>query len=253
MRQFTLMERRGVPVEVRSVVTSTNSLVKQWLADQQLRTAVVMVADQQSAGHGKLNRQFYSAAGCGVYFTVGLPASILSTAWRPQELTIRAVVAVFQVASQCFGGKLSIKWVNDLYCGEKKAAGILAETALDRHNQLCGVVIGWGINLTVSPGWPPELRRIAGALASKPVSQQQRDQLADLVIDRFLSLLKTPWQEVLRIYQKNQYLAGRDVVINTGAQLVSGRFMKITADGYLQLQTVDGPRIFSDGTIRLQK
>lgn len=251
MSQFDRLHKRNIDVDVHQSVSSTNSLVKAELAEQHLQAPLVMVADEQTAGHGKVDRPFYSAAHSGAYFTLGLPNSYWYAENPPQGLTIRAVVAAFQAAEQLFDGQLSIKWVNDLYRDGKKVAGILAETAIDDHNQFCGVVIGWGMNLNVPADWPANLQSCAGALTDQPFSSQLRNRLVDLVVDRFLELLETPWQQVLDVYRRYQYLAGKKLAVDTGNEVTTGRFLRITDDGYLVIQTSTGARSFSSGTIRL--
>lgn len=251
MCQFDCLCERKINVDVRESVSSTNVLVKEQLVAHQLRTPLVMVADEQTAGHGKVDRPFYSAAHSGAYFTLGLPNSYWSAENPPQGLTIRAVVAAFQAAGKLFGCQLSIKWVNDLYRDGKKVAGILAETAIDDRNQFCGVVIGWGMNLTVPADWPADLQSSAGALTDQPFSSQLRNRLVDLVVDRFLELLETPWQQVLAVYRRHQYLAGKELAVDTGNEVTAGRFLRITDDGYLVIQTSTGARSFSSGTVRL--
>lgn len=251
MDQFYRLREREINVEVRQSVSSTNTLVKKELANHYLNQPLVMVANEQTAGHGKVDRPFYSAARSGAYFTLGLPNSYWSAENPPQDLTIRAVVAAYQTAVQLFDCQLSIKWVNDLYRDGKKVAGILAETAINDHNQFCGVVIGWGINLTMPTDWPADLQSNAGALTDQPFSSQLRNHLVDLVVDRFLELLETPWQKVLAVYRRRQYLTGKELVVDTGNEVTTGRFLRITDNGYLVIQTATETRSFFSGTVRL--
>ncbi|WP_367342394.1 biotin--[acetyl-CoA-carboxylase] ligase [Limosilactobacillus sp.] len=252
MELFSQLKTRGVEVIDRQQVTSTNTLVKDILAKQQRTRPILMVADEQTAGHGKFDRQFYSAPNSGAYFSVGLPMSALPAGWTPQQLTVRAAVAAYQVASQTFHCPLTIKWVNDLYRGDRKVTGILAETALDQHNQLCGIVVGWGIDLTVPDDLPAELRDRAGAISDDPVTTKQRKTLVDALGARFIDLLTTPWTEVLQVYQDHQYLRGKNLMVQIGSQKTLGQFKQITGDGYLQIQTANGLKTFSAGTVRVQ-
>lgn len=253
MSEFDRLRTRQIDVDVHQSVSSTNSLVKEELVDHHLRTPLVVVADEQTAGHGKVDRPFYSTARSGAYFTLGLPLDYWTANRPPQGLTVRAVVAAFQAAQQLFSCQLAIKWVNDLYRDDKKVAGILAEVASDNRNQIHGVVVGWGINLTVPTDWPAELQASAGALTDQPFSAQQRNQLVDLVVDRFLELLTDPWSQVLAVYRCHQYLAGKKLAVATGDEVTTGQYLRITDEGYLVIQTADGPRTFSSGTVRLAK
>lgn len=252
MVQFARLNKRGIVVERRDTVTSTNTVVQQELANTQSPTPAVLVAQRQTAGHGKLQRPFFSPADSGIYVTVGMPLSFLPTDWQAQRLTICAAVAAFQVVRPLVDDQLTIKWVNDLYRGDKKVAGMLAEAALDQNNQLRGVVVGWGINLSRPADWPPELQERAGAIADHQLTAAERDDLVDVLVDRFLHLLTVTWSEVLSVYRDNQYLADKSLTVQFGNELVAGRFERIEDDGRLSIQTASGRRTFASGTVRLQ-
>lgn len=252
MELFPKLKARGVKVIDRQQVTSTNTLVKSLLAQQGRQQVILMSADEQTAGHGKFDRQFYSALNSGAYFSMGLPLAKLQEDWTPQQLTVRAAVAAYQAASQKFSCQLTIKWVNDLYRGDRKVTGILAETALDTNNQLCGIVVGWGLDLTVPEDMPDELKQRAGAMADRPVTTIERKSLVDAIGDRFLDLQKEPWTKVLRIYRQHQYLRGKKLSVQIGSQKTVGQFNQITEEGYLQIQTDQGLKTFSAGTVRVQ-
>ncbi|WP_295747609.1 biotin--[acetyl-CoA-carboxylase] ligase [uncultured Limosilactobacillus sp.] len=252
MVRFARLTKRGIVVEWRKTVTSTNTVMQQELAKTQSTSPSVLVAERQTAGHGKLQRSFFSPAGSGIYVTIGLPLSFLAPGWQPQRLTICAAVAAFQAVRPLVDDQLTIKWVNDLYRGNKKAAGMLAETALDRDNKLRGVVVGWGININQSADWPPALQEVAGTIVDHPLTATERDDLVDVLVDRFLNLLRVPWSAVLMVYRDHQYLAGKSLTVQSGNSLVAGCFERIEDDGRLSIQTAGGCRSFASGTVRLQ-
>jgi hypothetical protein len=68
MVRFARLNKRGIPVELRKTVTSTNTVVQQEMANYQSPTPIVLVANQQTAGHGKLQRPFFSPATSGSLF-----------------------------------------------------------------------------------------------------------------------------------------------------------------------------------------
>lgn len=253
MGLFSKLRARGVEVIDRCQVTSTNTLVKEILAEQDRSQPVLMSADEQTAGRGKFDRQFYSAPNFGAYFSVGLPLATLPDEWTPQQLTVRAAVAAYQTASETFHQKLTIKWVNDLYRGDKKVTGILAETALDQQNHLCGIVIGWGVDLMIPEDLPDELRQRTGAISDTAVTTGQRKAFVDALVNRFLDLLNEPWHQSLQIYRDHQYLQGKKLMVQIGDNKTVGRFEQISDDGYLQIQTDKGPQTFSAGTVRVVK
>lgn len=125
-------------------VDSTNTACKR-LAMEGAPDGTVAVADQQSAGRGRLGRSFQSPEGLGLY---------LSILWRPVcqpqqllPLTALSAVAVRRAVKRVTGGEMGIKWPNDLVCGRKKIGGILTEMAVEGETGAIDyVVVGIGIN-----------------------------------------------------------------------------------------------------------
>ncbi len=135
-------------------VDSTNTVLKE-LAKKGAPEGYVLVADTQTGGRGRLGRSFYSPAG-GLYLSAILrPLSSLS----PASITCMTAVAIAD-AIVSFGGTCSIKWVNDIYRGEKKAGGILVEGALLPSGKYEYVVVGIGLNLSLPDRIPAELTNV---------------------------------------------------------------------------------------------
>lgn len=251
MNDFPRLSAAGVAVQTFDEVTSTNELAKQQLAAG-VSQRFLITATAQRAGHGKPGRTFFSPAGSGAYFTLGLPFTSIKQTPTPR-LTVTAAVAAATVLHEHFHQPITIKWVNDLYVGDRKAVGILAEMVLDDHNRPAGVAIGWGINLfRPADQWPAEIANRVAALSKQPVSDRERLAVIDEVAARFLDLLAQSWPTVLAVYRDHQYLAGKRLVVDTGAERISGQFEQITNDGFLCIRTVCGRRVFSAGTVRVQ-
>lgn len=104
---------------------------------------LVLVAEEQTAGRGRLGRTWSAPAGAALTFSVLLrPAGVPPTrlGWLPL-LTGVAVAAAVRAET---GVPASLKWPNDVLVGERKLAGILAEAHSD------AVVVGVGLNVTLS-------------------------------------------------------------------------------------------------------
>lgn len=245
---FPKLTKHGVQVKTVAEITSTNDVLAEQIS--QANSIQLLVADRQTAGHGKFTRKFYSPQD-GAYFSLGWPKALLPAGWSPQKMTVTAAVAARQVCEQVSGQELTVKWVNDLYLGDRKIAGILAQTALDAHNQFSGLVVGIGINLAAPADWPKELQQRAGALFDKPLNKNERYQLIDDLCSRYLELLKQPWSEVLAAYREKQYLAGKKITVDSEQKKTAGLFAGIGAEGQLLLQTENGLATFTAGTVRL--
>lgn len=133
-------------VEHVAEVDSTNG----WLVDQAKSGASegnVIFADFQSAGRGRLDRQWVapvrSALLCSFLFRPELDADQLALVMGAAALSARAALV------RLCGLRPNVKWPNDLLVGEKKIAGLLAEVVTTDDG--LAIVVGVGINLTASP------------------------------------------------------------------------------------------------------
>src|SRR5215467_12879272 len=122
---------------------STNTEVAR-LAAQGAEEGLAIVADEQTAGRGRLQRAWSSPKGAGLYFSILLRPAIASDRWP--LITFVAALAAGDALHEAAGVQTDIKWPNDLLSGERKICGILAE-AIDTPNGRA-VIVGIGINLT---------------------------------------------------------------------------------------------------------
>jgi BirA family transcriptional regulator, biotin operon repressor / biotin---[acetyl-CoA-carboxylase] ligase len=109
---------------------------------------VVLVAEEQTAGRGRLGRTWSAPAGAALTFSVLLRPSDVPPArlgWLPLLTGVAVATAVRAQA----GVPASLKWPNDVLVGERKLAGILAEAHGD------AVVVGVGLNVTLRPAELP--------------------------------------------------------------------------------------------------
>lgn len=122
----------------------------------------LIVTGQQTAGRGRMGRVFASPANSGVYFTViyAPKAGVTNAAL----LTAMAAVAVARAVDELCGTHARIKWVNDVFLGEKKICGILTEGVTNfETGRIDAANVGIGINVH-SPGFSGELAAVAGSI-----------------------------------------------------------------------------------------
>ncbi len=190
---------RGAELLVFDTIDSTNNYAKTRIR-QGIQTPAVILADHQTAGRGRVGNSFCSPKGAGIYMTVAIPNTLLEKDYP--LITPATAVAVHEAVKQVCDLDLSIKWVNDLYLGEKKVCGILTELA-ERM-----LVIGIGINCTGE--FRGELGRIAASLQMEGI----RPALFQAVAERVLGLA-TMMQErdFLSVYREKSNLLGKEVMV----------------------------------------
>ncbi len=160
-------------VDVVQRTGSTNSDLVARAADGGLAEGVVLVAEEQNAARGRLDRQWTAPARSGLFFSVLLrPAEVPVERWG--WLPLLTGVAVATGLSRTAGVDTALKWPNDLLVTvgdeERKAGGILAERAGNG-----GVVIGVGVNVSLRADELPVPR--AGSLALAGATNTDRDPL----------------------------------------------------------------------------
>ncbi|MCI8525075.1 MAG: biotin--[acetyl-CoA-carboxylase] ligase [Oscillospiraceae bacterium] len=160
-------------VTVLASVDSTNNALRQ-LADQGAPHGTVVIAEQQTAGKGRLGRRFASPAGVGLYLSVLLRLNAPPMALM--HLTAAAAEAAVEAVEAAAGIRPGIKWTNDLVLNRRKCAGILTELSLQAESGLVDyAIVGIGTNCNHSGGdFPEEVRPMAISLreaAGRPVDR----------------------------------------------------------------------------------
>ncbi len=224
-----------------SSLPSTNAYLKP-LAKVGEREGLIVLADEQSEGVGRLDRRWYSPPG-GLYFSL-LVRPMNIRADETPLITLTAGVAVAKVLQTALGLKAVLKWPNDVLLNNQKVAGILVESAFI-GNDIEYAVIGIGINANSTLGDFPDL------LQSKVTTlQEQLNRAVDLprLFGYLVGQLEF-WYVILRDKGfraiKPHYLRlcrtlGKNVTVDMGDRHVTGMAEKLDVDGSLIIQTAEG-------------
>ena len=165
-----------IPIVVYETVDSTNSEAKR-LAMDGASLPLLICADSQSAGRGRLGRSFYSPEGTGLYMSFCFEAEEKMA----DELTITsaAAVAVCHAIEELLCCDCRIKWVNDIYLGTRKVCGILTEAMSVAGRTV--IIVGIGVNCTTE-AFPEDIVDRAGS-----VGITEREKLASAIVKKLLS------------------------------------------------------------------
>jgi BirA family biotin operon repressor/biotin-[acetyl-CoA-carboxylase] ligase len=136
-------------VEYRPTVASTNDTANQ-LGLNGAPEATLVIADEQTAGHGRLGRVWYSPRGTAIAMSLVLrPRLTPALAYR---LTMLTGLAAAQAVERVTGLRVSLKWPNDVVVEQQavllKLGGILAETSISGQD-IEFAVVGLGLNVNV--------------------------------------------------------------------------------------------------------
>jgi BirA family biotin operon repressor/biotin-[acetyl-CoA-carboxylase] ligase len=197
-------------VQRLAVVDSTNRVLAE-AAKQGAPEGLVVVADEQTAGRGRLGRRWSAPAGSA------LLCSMLFRPWLPSDqlhlLTLAVCLAGRAACNLVAGVEPAVKWPNDLVLGGRKLAGVLAETV---PYPSLGVVVGIGVNLSWPPpdhpGAPPDPYGRAGELARVSSKATSLLREAGVVVDRDV-LLEALLAEVAGRYREMAGAGGPEVLL----------------------------------------
>lgn len=233
----------GFTVEVLPEIDSTNTeLMRRARAGQ--TDPVLLVAERQTAGRGRLGRQWQSAAGASLTFSLGVP--LAPADWSGLSLVVGTVVA------EALHPAIQLKWPNDLWVEDRKLAGILIETANWSSGGVAQryAVIGVGINL---------LPRDAEGLSTPPACLQ--DLWPEVQAPDALARLMPPLTQALRDFEQHGFapfqarfmardaLRDRAVALSDGT---AGTAHGVAADGALLVHTLRGMQTITSSEVSVR-
>lgn len=218
-----------------------------------IKAPFLVVADMQTAAHGRFNRLFFAQKGEGIYMSLLLTPN-QSFAELPQY-TVLAAVAVCQAIEKLTTRKPQIKWVNDIYLEGRKICGILSEAQSDFESGIIShVIIGMGFNFAIpQKDFPSDLQQKATSLfAEGGTPPFERNQLINEIWRHFFDLLaQLPKQDFLTEYRKRSFVLGQNVSFTQGGKTYSGIAKDITDEGQLVVATPQQTFTLNSGEISL--
>lgn len=181
---LSFCHQQHIPVDLLETTDSTS----EYLHRHAGRASRICIAEQQTAGRGQKDRQWYSPAGVNIYFSYRHVFSV--SAKQPDMTGLGPLVCsvVRRVIQDCMPDHvLRIRWPNDILCENKKLAGILTE--IRSRGRQCVVIIGIGINVNMlhDPAHPIDqpwtsIREVTGR-------ETCRNYLCAQLIDQLVSAL----------------------------------------------------------------
>ena len=245
----------GRDIQVFEQTTSTNDVVEK-LARDGVKEGVVVFAESQTKGRGRLGRVWQSPTHKGLWFSVLLRPDL-----RPQEttqLTVISATALRRAIKTVTGLSADIKWPNDLLISGKKVVGILTEMSAE-VDRVRYIIIGIGVDVNQDVAeFPEELRKIATSLKLEAGEEICRAELATEILrelDRdYARICSGKFPEVADEWEAACITIGKNVTVHTGDRKFRGRAESLDDDGALLVRTEHGhlERIIG-GDVMLEK
>src|SRR5689334_723784 len=164
-------------------IGSTNNEALAWATSGAPDLSIV-IADEQTAGRGRLDRKWFTPKGAGLAFSLILHPSVQEKPYLTRTVGLAALAVVD--ALQARGLIAQVKWPNDVLLNGRKVAGILVESVWSGEEVDC-LVIGIGINVLKGAVPSPDLvlfpaTSLEEALGPEVAREQiLRDILAGLI------------------------------------------------------------------------
>ena len=257
-------ERDPASILVFAETASTNDVVAR-LARSGAAEGVVVFAEKQTAGRGRMGRRWESAAHKGLWFSMllrpdqpedsppreigadGSPARPALPHAHWSRITTWAAVAIARGIEEAVPGfRAGIKWPNDVYLQGRKAVGILIESSFSA-NATGFVVVGIGVNVNHVPGdFPEELSekatslRLAAGPDSPPLDRQMVAVALLRNLEELYRQLPTDFPAIVTEAESRSVLLGKRVAFRDGDGDFTGIAQGLEPDGRLRVCRGDG-------------
>lgn len=219
-------------------IDSTNARARQ-LAEQDAAEGMVVIADRQSAGKGRLGRRWESPSAVNLYCSILLRPQI--PVQQAPQLTFLSAVAVAETLKQLYQLPATVKWPNDVLVNGKKIAGLLNEMNAETE-QIHFVILGVGVNLNMTVAqFPEQLNYPATSVLLETGEKIERVRF----VREFLLRLDAYYDEFLQegfrpIRRRWEALCDLMNVRVEVDQRLQGVVVGLDTDGALRLQLDDG-------------
>jgi BirA family biotin operon repressor/biotin-[acetyl-CoA-carboxylase] ligase len=250
---MNLKQLKNLPIgEVKyfESIGSTNDEALVWAAKGAPHLSIV-IADEQVAGRGRLNRKWFTPKGSALAFSLILrPTSV-------KYLSRTVGLAALSIADSCLKQGLTpqIKWPNDVLLKGKKLAGILIETVW-AGDKVDSLIIGMGINVFKESIPPVESLQFPATSFEHELGQlpQREVILQDILSSLLTRLPQIDSDEFLRSWENLLAYRGEQVRVTTGKdEFKQGKLLGLTEDGSLRLLENNGNELsihFGDVSLR---
>jgi BirA family biotin operon repressor/biotin-[acetyl-CoA-carboxylase] ligase len=220
---------------------SSNAFARE-LASKGAPSGTLVLAEEQTAGRGRLGRRWLSPPRSNLLFSLllrpGLPPA------RAFALTMTLALAGAEAIERSTGVSGRIKWPNDLFARDRKLAGILTELSV-RAGEMEYAVIGLGLNVRWHPEDQSELARRTTSILKETGRSVSRNELLVHIVSRFeeyyRQLLSGSVDQLYHRWNRLSLLTGREVELDVGdGETIRGKALRIDRDGALVIEDRQG-------------
>jgi BirA family transcriptional regulator, biotin operon repressor / biotin---[acetyl-CoA-carboxylase] ligase len=230
-------QRLGQHIHYQESVDSTQKMALRLSLDGALEGTVV-IAEEQTAGRGRMDRSWYSPKFSGVWMSIILRPNLLPQ--KAPQLTLIVAVAVVQAIEELTPLRPRIKWPNDILINGKKMTGILTELQAE-SDRINSIIIGIGMNVNQEKNaYPEELRSIATSLFIETGTKINRAELIRHVLINLEHLydvyLEAGFYPIKILWESYAVSIGEMITARMRQGDIHGKALGITDDGVLMIE-----------------
>lgn len=241
IQKYLQTETYGRTVDYHERIGSTQNLAHD-AAQADAPDGTLIIAEEQTAGKGRLSRPWNSAARKGIWMSL-----IIRPALMPQQapqMTLVAAVAIVRAIENVAGIEATIKWPNDIMLNGKKITGILTELQSE-PDRVKAIILGIGMNVNQDEeDFPLELQEIATSLKMNSGRHIDRAQLIAEILG-FIELYTKMYEKhgfgpIKLLWEGYSNITGKRIRAVMLNETVEGTALGISEEGLLELQLDNG-------------
>lgn len=242
-----------IDITVFESVASTNDYLKSLKPDKKIKACL---AEQQTKGKGRLNREWYSPFGRNIYLSLLYPfqkdVSELSGLSMVTSLAIVNTLKEFGINKDMY-----VKWPNDIIYANKKISGSLIEIQAETHGS-SRAIIGIGINVNMLNDKEEQISQAWSSMQKVLGVYIDRNELATALLNNLLDYLnrfeRQGFLAFMNEWMQMDCLTNQFIAVKNLNQKSEGTVTGINEQGHLLLKLADGRvRAFSSGDTTIVK
>lgn len=231
----------GEKIIFEEQLSSTQPIAHQ-LAQQGAAAGTVVICEEQTAGRGRMQREWVSQKGTGIWMSVILRPDV--PPYEAPQFTLVAAVAIAKAIEDVVAIRPQIKWPNDLLIDGLKITGILTELQAD-PDFVNALIMGIGINVNQQQqDFPKEIQTIATSLKIQSGKEIDRAVLVARILyylEHYSTLyVESGFMPIKKQWEEYSCTIGQMIKVTTVREVFYGKALSITNDGVLKVQLDNG-------------
>ena len=234
----------GLPFTELTEVDSTNIYAMNQVKTNLAAHGAAFLAQKQWAGKGQMGKVWEAETGQNILLSVVLDPKKLvfdGLAMDPSVVSMLVAAGCFNFFVTYAGDETSIKWPNDIYWRDRKAAGILIENSF-RGPIWQWSIAGMGVNINQTEfgtdlNKAVSLKQITGKTFLVPALAKE---LCNHIEAAFQIAVDKGPDTLLALYNNVLYKKGEQVSLEIEGQKITATICRVLSNGYLEIETENG-------------